>query len=345
MRRRVLVVGLAVLVLVGVVFAGRAVWQRWDRTPLQEALGYVDAKAMRVSFTDWKQVRADVDAGTNVEEWIARGFERDLIAASSIDGSADALSEHFGFSPENADWEVFSQSREGAAMVLRLDDADFGEIAAKLTEAGFEEPGSDSRVWKGGVDLVASLDGTLTPEVQYVALLEDQGVVVTSDTFEYAAQMAALADGEGSSLGDDSATYDMAGHVGAPDAAVLWAGDFACEDLSMSTASADDQQLASQLIAEAGEITPVTGVVIALDDKRLTVAEQFPDADQARLNLTSRAKLAVGPAVGRSGGTFADELELVSSTASGATMVLEFKALGDYPLSRHYDGALVFASC
>lgn len=349
MRRRVLVIALVLVVLTGLGLVGRAVWQRVDRTPLQEALGVVDAKALRVSFTDWKQIRAEVDhsPGESAEDWIARGYERDLTAASSIDDAAQAMQDHFGFSPENADWEVFFQNREGAGTVLRMGDGtDFAKIAAKLTDAGFTKPSSAEKVWKGGVDLIPTIDPTLTPEVQYVALLEDDGVVVTSDSFEYAARISDVVRGSHASLASTDA-YDMAGHVGSADAAVLWAGDFACEDLSMSTASEDDQQRARQLIADAGEITPVTGVVIALDDDRLTVAEQFPDADQAETNLRSRARLAVGPAVGRTEGAFDEEIELTSSTTSGATMVLRFKARPEssFPLSRHSDGALVFASC
>lgn len=347
MARRVLAVGLALVVLVGIVVAGRAVWQRLDRSPLQAALGMVDEQALRVSFTDWKQVRAAVDRSPeeDPDDWIDRGDDLDLTAASSIDGSARALQLHFGFSPENADWEAFAQGREGAAMVLKLDgEVDFSSLADNLAEIGFEAPDEDDGVWLGGIDLIAQLDGTLTPQVQYVALHEDERVVVTSDTREQAALVSEVVRGDRPSLASTGAD-DLAGHAGDPDAAVLWAGDFACEDLSMATASEEDQTLAEQLIASAGEITPVTGVVIALGDDQLTVAEQFPDADQAETNLRSRAELAVGPAVGRTDGTFDDDLELVSSTASGDTIVLEFTPRGDYPLSRHSSGALVFASC
>ena len=61
MRRRVLVTGLVVLALVSLLVAGRALWQRFDRTPFQAALGTVDGAALRVAFTDWKQVRADLE--------------------------------------------------------------------------------------------------------------------------------------------------------------------------------------------------------------------------------------------------------------------------------------------
>ena len=83
----------------------------------------------------------------------------------------------------------------------------------------------------------------------------------------------------------------------------------------------------------------------AMTAARGLVAERFPDAEQAETNLRSRAKLAVGPAVGRTDGTFDDDLELTSSTSSGSTAVLEFTARTNYPLSRHSSGALIFASC
>ena len=92
------------------------------------------------------------------------------------------MHEMFGFGPVNAQWEAFAQGKQGAAMVLKVaDGTDFDVLADNLRTAGYTKPKDDDGVWEGGADLVAALDPTLSPEVQYVALLEDQGLVVTSD--------------------------------------------------------------------------------------------------------------------------------------------------------------------
>lgn len=350
MKRRWLLVGLALVLVVGVAFAGRLAWQRWTRSDLESALRVLPGNAKRVSFTDWKRVREtlDVKPGQAMESWLDRGYERDLVAGSSMDEAAVAMQQHFGFSPANVDWEVFGQARQGAAMVVKIPGSvDFDGLARKLTEAGFTKPAKPDQVWRGGVDLVAALDPTLTPEVQFVALLEDQRAVVTSDSPEYAASVAEVVRGDADSLAEDDAATALVGQVGEPQTAILWAGDFACEDLSMASADEDAQQQAKQAIAEAGGISPVTGLVMALTGRELTVAARFPDSDQAVSNLKARAKLAVGPAIGRDSGSFSDDLDLESSRARGATMVLKFRAKqpGSFPLSRLYDGPVVFASC
>ena len=122
-----------------------------------------------------------------VEKLIQEAYDSDYGAASSIDDSAPALQENFGFSPATAQWEVFAQGRQGAAMVLKVaEGADFDVLAGNLRSAGYEKPKEDDGVWKGGLDLMPEIDPSISPELQYVTLLEDQGLVVSSDTADYA---------------------------------------------------------------------------------------------------------------------------------------------------------------
>ena len=65
---------------------------------------------------------------------IAAGYDADLTSRSALLQSASALQSGFGFSPASVEWELFSQSREGAVITLRLpEDADFATFA-ELTE-------------------------------------------------------------------------------------------------------------------------------------------------------------------------------------------------------------------
>ena len=160
-----------------------------NRSDLQEALDVVPESSLRVGFTDWATVRSRLDAdlgdtpdGEEVEKLIQEAYDSDYGTTSSIDDSAPALQEKFGFSPATAQWEVFAQGREGAAMVLKVaEGADFDVLAGNLRSAGYHKPKEDDGVWKGGVDLMPEIDPSISPELQYVTLLEDQGLVVSSD--------------------------------------------------------------------------------------------------------------------------------------------------------------------
>ncbi|MGN6252644.1 MAG: hypothetical protein ACTHNS_12595 [Marmoricola sp.] len=353
---RALAVVLVLVLVVVLALVGRAVWERSHRTTFARSLERVPAATRRLAFTDWAAVRAKLgvrdDASpspASVGRWLTRAYSQDLSAASSIDESARALQRYYGFSPGNARWEAYAQSRQGATMVLRLDDdVDFADLRDNLRRINYRAPARADGVWRGGVDLVASLDGTLTPELQYVVLLADQHLVVSSDTAAYAALAGRVAAGHGAALSEHTDDRAVAASVPEPAAAILWAGDFACTDLAMSQAGADDQSLAQQLIGQAGKVSPLSGLVMALaPDRTLRVAEQFESGDQARANLRARATLAVGQAVGRGEATFADDLRLTGARTSGATVLLTMRprSSGVYPLSSLYDGPVVFATC
>jgi hypothetical protein len=246
------------------------------------------------------------------------------------------------------EWEAYAQSDDGATMVVRLpDDLDPDRVTDHLDDLGFTKPSRPNGVWKGGVDLVAAIDPTITPELQYVAVLADQHLVVTSDTEGYAKDAVAAAEGDEESLGDDGPTRDLVGKLAEPAAAMVWTGDFACEDLAMSQADEDSQGEAEALVAQAGGVSPLSGLVMAMaPDRTLTVAELFESSGQARDDLRPRAKLAVGEAPGR-GGSFSDDLKLVSSRTDGAAVLLGLRPTrpSGFVLSALDNGPVLFATC
>lgn len=354
-RRTAVALAVVAAVLLALVVVGQRVWESTHRSDLVRALEVVPGSTARLAFTDWATVREELDipereapSDAVIEELTARAYDTDLSAVSSIDDSTAALQEHFGFSPATAEWEAFAQSTEGATMVLRMpDDVDLGAVEDNLADLGFQEPSKPTGVWEGGVDLVSAIDPTITPELQYVAVLADEHLVVSSDELDFAREAVAVALGDGDSLADASGTREVAGKVGEPAAAMLWAGDFACTDLAMSQGDDATQQRADQLVDEAGGVSPLTGMVMALQpDRDLTVAELFEDDGTARDDLRARAELAVGEAPGR-GGSFSDDLRLVSSRTDGSAVVLEFRPEEDegFVLSALDSGPVLFATC
>lgn len=345
-----------VLMLVCVLLAfGWRLWQRNHRGALEEALDSVPASSLRVGFTDWDAVRSRLDADLGdtpdreaVESLMLKAYDSDYAAASSIDESAAALQENFGFGPATAQWEAFAQGRKGAAMVLKVPEGtDFGVLADNLRSAGYGEPKEDDGLWEGGPDVVVDIDPTITPELQYVVLLEGPGLVVSSDTSAYAASAAKVAAGDAESLGSVEGVPDMAAQLGDPANAMVWGKDFACTDLAMSRADDDAQARAKTRVQEVGGVTPLAGLAMAMTPNRtLRIVAHFEDSERAEKNLRPRAELAVGEAIGR-GGSFGDDFELTSSKAAGSDVVLDLRprAKTGFVLSALYDGPVIFATC
>ncbi|MCW2856400.1 MAG: hypothetical protein JWR52_2015 [Marmoricola sp.] len=346
---------LTVVVVLAMVAGVVRLWHEAHRSDFSRALDVVPAATLRLSFTDWAAVRrrlgvasSDNPSAALVNRLISKGYDSDLSSVSSVDDSAASLQKNFGFSPATMQWEAYAQAPAGAALVARMPDGfDFTSVENDLEAMGFTRPPSKTGVWLGGTDLVAGVDPMLSPEVQYVAVLADKGLIVTSDQESYARTAAAVAEGHGASLASLDSTASLVDKAGEPAAAMVWTRDFACSDLAMSSADQDAQNEADTLVTRAGKITPLTGLVMALGANRnLTVLEGFENDSDARENLRARARLAVGSAPGR-GGTFSDDLKLTASRTDGAAVRLEFapRTPTGYVLSAVNDGPVLFATC
>jgi len=354
-RKRALI-GVVVVALVAGVTAV-TIWLRGGGgSGIERAVHAVPASTKRVAFTDWAKVRAELGVKTldstpaQLSRWLERAYNRDYSSASSMTEDAVDIARVFGFSPANASWEAYAQSDSGASMVLRMDDAvSFSRLASELTSAGFTKPKSATGVWRGGADLLATINPDISPELQYVVLLPDQHTVVTSDNAGSAADTAQVVRGDAKSLADaDDSTSTMAGQVAEPVAAILWSRDYACSDLAMSQASAAAQRQAQQLIATAGKTSALSGLLMAMSGSRqLQVVEAFDSSGQANENLKARATLAVGPAVGRGSDTFATDFKLTGSRTKGSSVVLTLQPRdpAEFVLSALYDGPVIFATC
>ncbi|GAA1157784.1 hypothetical protein [Nocardioides aquiterrae] len=356
MRRRLTIaiaVGLAVVLVAVAAVVAIGWWRDRGRTDLERATAYAPADAERLSYTDWAGVRAALEVhldgsspAGDVQSFLDDGFDRDLTSTSALVQSARVLQAHFGFSPATAQWELFSQSDQGAVVILRMPDGtDFGAIADDLAQAGFTRPATgetDGEVWLGGGALLPTIGADLTPELQYVALDAAEHLVLTSDTEGYLGRTVA-------SLGDGdlpSGMRDAIAASGEPLSASVYDGPYTCSALAMSHADESDQQEAKQLVDQAGEVNPVDGFAMSVQpggDVRVAMA--FENGDQARTNADTRAKLASGPAPGQ-GGDFSDRFSVASATADGNVVTLDLEPTeGSYVLSDLSSGPVLFATC
>jgi hypothetical protein len=345
--------GVAALLVVAAVVLGVRWWQSSQTTDFERAVGLAPADGQRLTFTDWagvrRELKADLDphsSSTEVTDFLADAFDADLSPMSALVASTETLHEEYGFSPATLDWELLSQSEAGAAVIMRLpDDTDLAALEDRLADLGYQRPEADTGVWLGGSDLLAGI-GTLTPELQYLAVDADQQLVVASDTEAYAERAMRTVAGDADPVSGLEPVVDAVGADGEPLAAAVFDGPQVCSALAMSSADPADQDQASELIAAAGEVNPLTGFAMAVQPSLdVRVAMSFDNDDQARANADSRSTLASGPAPGQ-GGDFTDRFRLgeVSAEDGVVTMALRPRP-GQYLLSDLTSGPVLFATC
>jgi hypothetical protein len=348
--RRALALGLTLLVA-AVVVAGLLWWRGSDRTRLERAVELAPAGTERLSWTDWSAVRRQVGAdlgdapdGAAVAAFLDEAFDDDLTSTSALVGSSRTMQDELGFSPGTLDWELFAQSPDGAVDILGTADGfDFEELADRLGALGFTEPDEADGVWVGGVDLLPRIGPDLTPELQHMALLSDEGLVLTSDQVPALESAVEAARGDADTL---ESVDEVVEASGSPLTASIFTGGHACEQLAMASADPDDQAEADALLEQAGEVHPMTGFAMGvLTDGDVRVAMSFEDDDAARTDAQTRATLASGPAPGQ-GGDFADRFALEDAASSGDVVTLDLAPVpGQYVLSDLTSGPVLFATC
>ncbi|GAA1439330.1 hypothetical protein GCM10009641_46780 [Mycobacterium cookii] len=341
--------------LVAVVVLALVAWLGWrllaPDEQLAKALRMAPAETSRAAWTDWEGVRrelgAEVDAGSSaveVDEFLAEAFDRDLSPMSALATSAGVMQEELGFSPATLRWELLAQSPGGAVEMMGVaDDVDLDAIAERLAALGWTEPEDEDGVWVGGPDVLAGVGPGLTPELQHVALLADQQVVLASDQAPYLEQVLAVVDGDADGAED---LAELAGTLEQPLAAAVYDGAYACNTLAMSQADDDARAEADELVAAAGGVHPLTGFAMALrPDGDLRAVLQVEDADDAPDDADARARLAAGPAPGQ-GGDFTERFSVERAGAEGREVVLDLRPVaGAYVLSDLTSGPVLFATC
>ena len=248
MRRRIAV--LTALVLVAALVVGGLLW--WRSQPsgeFERAITLAPAEAERVTFTDWRGIREELGAeltadssADRVQDFLDEGYETDLTATSALLSSTEGLQENYGFSPASLEWELFSQSAEGAVVVMALPEStDLDVLADRFEELGYDRPADEDGVWVGGPALLPSIASDLTPELQHLAIDADEHLVLASDTEGYLEQVTdELGDGDGpTELGDVVET------TGQPLSAAVFSSTYVCSQLAMSAADPNDQAQAA----------------------------------------------------------------------------------------------------
>ena len=345
-------IGLVVVLLAVAAVVGYRAYRDATRTELQRALAWAPADSERFSWTDWAAVREELDSsvddgstGVEVSDFLGEGYDADLTSTTAMAESVEVLQDRFGISPATVSWELLSQSPGGSVLSLGVPHAfSFDDFTDTLADLGYARPDDETGVWVGGDELVAGIaeGGSISPQYSHWAVDRDRHLVLASDDDAYLERAIGAVDDEQG--GEEVA--DVAVAAGTPLSAVLLDSEQACRGLAMSQADEVDQQTAADLVAAAGDISPLTGFALAArPDGDVLAAMSFESEDQARANADSRAELASGAAPGQGGG-FADRFTLGEVKADGTVVTMELAPVeGASVLSDLSSGPVLFATC
>lgn len=343
-------------VLVAVTGAGVALSRVERVTPaVPTALASMPAETLTASVTDWAGLRERLPGTGGREAVLDRAYESDASAGSVLGDMAAVMESRYGWSVLDARWEGLAQSRQGAAIVVQLPPAfDLDQVRERLGELGYQEPFDSAGVWRGGTDLVATIDSTLTPLMAYAVVLDDSARVVFSDTAQYAARTARVVEGSVEALGQQEPVAAVADQLEGAVAAVVHTGRRGCRVMGFGRAGPGDRALARQRVAAVGGVQPYAAVGMGLvptdetglQRAPLVVAMRFEDTPALDGEAQRRAALAVGEAPGQ-GGTFGSRFSVAAADQRGGDVVLRLRPreAGAQLLSDLNAGQLLFASC
>ena len=236
-------------------------------------------------------------------------------------------------------------------MVLQMPDGtDMDALATRLDDLGYDGPTPTTGVWRGGADLVAGIDPSISPELQNVVIDRDRHLVVSSDDPDYAASVAKVARGDAARSADTELAPLAAERSRSRAPAFLWTGGFACAGpLDVPGRRRRTEQRATGWSTAAGGVDPLDGLVMSLDaDGRLQVGARLRGRQAGRGRTCARARSSfVGPAPGRGRAPTPTTSPLTRSRTDGSAVLLDLRPrrTGSAPLTAISQGPVLFATC
>lgn len=318
--------------LAGALFlaAGRSI------APGEAPLRVLPAGALAVNFTDWSSLRH------RFAHPLSEGRIRDLTTRSVVAGSADVLQQTMSIDVTRLDWEVAGTIPGGSVLALGLGGQDADVIDRAMRRSGFAT-GSDGLVVDDST--LARLGVGELRVLRHVSLRDGQLLAATSP--EAFARLLAVHRGHAARLGSVRAMrQEIAALMPAQSLYVAPRAD-ACADADPTGQGPEAAGQVKVALARAGRLATFqwAGRSLRDDGRELTIAMQFGAAGTAAEQARVRAKLAVGPFIGRSG-RVEDELVLRAARHEDATTVLEFARAADGSnVVMSAVGPMLFAAC
>lgn len=361
MHRRLVVVSIVAPLLV---VAAAVVGGRWvsgevaadTRSSLTSALDTLPSDTVIAGFTDWSQIRRQLDLGSATTASARAALTddaslKDLSSRSVIGQYTEEIHDAYGWSAADLEWEAYGQAPDGAVMAARLDDGvSFASVRSRLTGLGYSE---DDGVWTLSAPS-PEISDDLASTLGSIALVPRERLIIAADRPAYVLTVLETVDRQALSLLSVRSASDVAAELVGADSALLQSGPFACEATSVADEEADVQDQARTAIQRAGGTVAPLFVGRALDggsstdrsstDETMRFAFTFRSPTIAARQLQVRTALTTGPFIGRSG-RVEDSLTLRSSGVRGSTAAMRFDHDPDTVAFMGGDGPLLFAGC
>ncbi len=322
---------------------------------IEHALHTMPEQTLVANFTDWSAVRSalgpDVSSRSPAGEratLFTRAYDHDFTTASILGVFDPQMADTYGWTVLDSTWEMYGQSREGAVDVLRMSAGfDFTAADQALTKVGYAAESEGVRVADG--QTLAAIAPDLTPQLTAIALLPDQGLIVTSDAAAYVRLTVATIGGSTPSVydGDVGVQAMSAALSDTSVSAILDVGAYSCVAAGFGQSDVGQRELVRQRIRDVGGVTETEGLTLSIDaGGSLTVVLMYASPDLAAADLAPRRALARGVAPGQ-GGTFDERFSIGRADTIGSAIVLVLDPrTPDTQLLRDLGrGGLLFASC
>lgn len=321
------------------------------RSSLTVGFDSLPADTQIAGFTDWSRIRRllEVDEPRNAaerSELVDGASLRDLSTRSVIGPYAEEMHNAYGWSAADLLWEAYGQGQASATMVARLDDSvSRATIRSNLTKLGYVR---DGRVWSIRAD-TSAVSSDLASTLGAIALVPDRDLVIAASEAAQVSEVLGTIDRDTPSLLSVRSAADVTRALAGADSVLVQAGPSACRSTTLETQDAEVLSQARAALGRADALVEPEFAGRALDggtrsSEVMRFAFGFRSPSIAAQQAKTRASLAVGPFIGRSG-RVEDSLVPLSSTARGSTAVLRFRHDPDSTAYMTGEGPLLFAGC
>lgn len=317
-----------------------------SRAHLTQALDALPASTRLAGFTDWARIRdaLGVDASSPANDLADKAFTRGLSERSVLADAAPAMSDAFGWSIADLDWEVYGQSAGGSVAAAGMGtDLDRTIVERGLKKAKYVE---EVGIWSADTASTSAAGGALPDVVNYAAVFD--GLVYFSSDRAYLAAVVTTRRDHRPTLAGVSTARQAANPLRGAASAYLADGRDECKSAGFADQDESVRNQARSAVKPYGALRAYRYAGRAIfddgDASRLVFAMTFDSGAIATRQAALRSNLTTGQFIGRAG-SMKDVLTLDATHTDGPTIALDFQFNRAYSDFLSGLGPVLFAAC
>lgn len=340
--------GIAIIVIAVALASGWAISRTVadSRGHLTQALDALPANTRIIGFTDWAKIRdgLGVDASSPGNDLADKAFTRGLSERSVLADAAPAMSDAFGWSIADLNWEAYGQTVGGSVSAAGMgSDLDRTIVERGLKQAKYVETGG---IWSVGVSSTVAGGGPLPETVTNAAVFD--GLVYFSSRRDYLADVVAVHRDRGPTLAGVVTARQTADQLRGAASAYIADGKDECKSAGFADQDESVRNQARNAVQQYGALSAYRYAGRAIfddgDASRLVFAMTFDSGATATRQAALRSQLTTGQFIGRVG-SMKDIVTLDSTHTDGPTVALDFQFNRSYSDFMTGVGPVLFAAC